>query len=260
VTNYKAPRALYVGNRTPHRPKNAKKWDTEGAKNKFVELMNEGILIGPALETIGYARKTYEEWRRKDKPFAERVDIARQLRQLDRGAGVTRGERLGFAEWREKYLKTATFWHQLQWVDLLEGREPRDLHPAQTYEPGKRNRLLVNCPPFHAKSMTLTIDYCTYRLCLDPAFRILIVSAGAVLAGDFLYGIKQRLTSPDFLELQKAYAPEGGCAPPVRRAPTRRTPTSRPWACARRSTASALTSSSSMTPWTAPTSTSTSSR
>ena len=184
-----------------------KRYTTEAAKAKFIELMQDGVLKAPALEKIGYANKTYEEWRRKDPDFKAKVDQARQLRGK---RDVERGERLGFAEFREKYLKTRTFWHQLQWVDLLEGREPRDLHPAQTYSPGKRNRLLVNCPPFHAKSMTITVDYVVYRLCLDPSFRVLIVSAGSTLASDFLYAIKQRLTSPDFIDLQMAYAPDGG--------------------------------------------------
>lgn len=184
-----------------------KTYTTQAAKDRFIELIQDGLNIGPALEKVGRARKTYEEWRRLDADFKAKVDQARQLRGKRE---VERGEKLGFAEWREKYLKTKTFTHQLQWVDLLEGREPRDLHPAQTYEKGKRNRILVNCPPFHAKSMTITIDYCVYRLCMDPSFRILIVSAGSLLASDFLYGIKQRLSSPDFMDLQLAYAPDGG--------------------------------------------------
>lgn len=181
---------------------------TDAAKDKFVELMQDGVLIGPALENIGYARKTYEEWRRKDKAFAARVDQARQLRKPNRD--VVRGERLAFAEWREKYLGVVTPWHQLQWVDLLEGREPRALHEAQTYVPGKRNRILVNCPPNHGKSISITVDYTVYRLCMDPSFRVLLISAGSELAKDFLFGVKQRLTSPDFIDLQKAYAPDGG--------------------------------------------------
>jgi hypothetical protein len=186
----------------------AKTYTQQAAKDRFVELMQNGMNIGPALEKVGRTRKTYEEWRRMDASFKAKVDQARQLRTIDKTA--VRGEKLGFAEFRKKYLKTETFWHQLQWIDVLEGREPRDLHEAQLYTQGKRNRVIVNVPPFHAKSMTITIDYSVYRLCMDPSFRILIVSAGSLLASDFLYGIKQRLTSPDFIELQKAYAPEGG--------------------------------------------------
>jgi hypothetical protein len=185
-----------------------KRLTTEAAKSVFIEEMGKGVLINAALDKIGYARKSYEYWRRTDSDFKARVDQARALRQPDKD--TVRGERLPFAEFRRKYLKTETFWHQHQIIDILEGREPRDLHDAQTYSLARKNRILVNIPPFHAKSMTVTVDYSVYRLCMDPSFRILIVSAGSVLAADFLYAIKQRLTSPDFIDLQKAYAPDGG--------------------------------------------------
>lgn len=179
----------------------------EPAKERMLELMREGMNIGPALEKVGRSRKTYEMWRKDDPDFKARADQARQLRGKRE---VKRNDRIGFEEFRSKYLKKPTFWHQLQWVDILEGRPPRDLHPAQTYTPNKPNRVLINVPPFHAKSATITVDYAVYRLCMDPSYRILIVSAGSTLAADFLYAIKQRLTSPDYMDLQLAYAPDGG--------------------------------------------------
>lgn len=185
-----------------------KRLTTEAAKDKLIEQVQNGVLLGPALEKIGYARKTYEYWRRNDPVFKAKVEQARVLRKPDRE--VVRGEKMPFAEWRKKYLNTETFWHQHQIIDILEGREPRDLHPSQQYSQAKRNRVIVNIPPFHAKSMTVTVDYSVYRLCMDPSFRILLVSAGSLLAQDFLYAIKQRLTSADYIELQKAYAPDGG--------------------------------------------------
>lgn len=184
-----------------------KTYTMAAAKSRFLELLAEGMNINPALEKVGRQRKTYEEWRRNDPDFALRADQARQLRAPRE---VKRGERIGFAEWRKKYLGIDTPLHQMQWVDILEGREPRDLHDSQTYVQGKRNRLLVNCPPFHGKTVAITIDYVTYRLCMDPGFRVLLISAGQDLAKDFLFGIKQRLTSPDFIDLQLAYAPDGG--------------------------------------------------
>jgi hypothetical protein len=200
----RATRGANGGNRA----KRPTRLTTEAAKNAFVEHIKTGMTVASALEKIGYAQKTYEEWRRKDADFKSRVDQARQLRKPDRG--VERGERMGFAEWRKKYLGVDTPWHQMQWVDMLENREPRDLHDSQVYEQNRRDRIMVNCPPFHGKSVAITIDYATYRLCMDPSFRIIIISAGQGLAQDFLFGIKQRLTSPDFLEMQLAYAPDGG--------------------------------------------------
>lgn len=185
-----------------------KTYTQQAAKDRFIELVQNGMNINPALEKVERSRKTYEDWRANDKEFARRVDQARQLRQVDRE--VVRGERLPFAEFRKKYLKTETFWHQHQWIDILEGRDPRDLHEAQTYVPGKKSRVLINTPPFHAKSVTITIDYVVYRLCMDPSFRVILVSETSTLAEDFLFGIKTRLDHPDYIDLQKAYAPDGG--------------------------------------------------
>lgn len=185
-----------------------KRLETEAAKDKFIEQIQNGVGIGPALERIKYTRKSYEYWRRVDPAFKIRVDQARQLR--NRGDDVVRGERLPFAEWRKKYLHQDTFWHQHQWIDVLEGNEPRDLHPAQIYEPANRNRLLVNVPPEHAKTTTISTEYVVYRLCMDPSFRVLIISAGQGLANSIVYDVQQILTSPDYIELQKAYAPDGG--------------------------------------------------
>ncbi len=102
---------------------------------------------------------------------------------------------IDFAEFRQKYLHSRTFPHQQNLIDVIEGREPSWLHPSMKYEPGlASNRILVNIPPNHAKSMTVTIDYVTWQVCQNPNFRVLIVSQTQQLAADFLYAIKQRLT------------------------------------------------------------------
>ena len=50
----------------------------------------------------------------------------------------------------------------------------------------------------------------TYRICLDPAIQIKIVSKTQSKASEFLHAIKQRLTSDLFPELQGRYAPVEG--------------------------------------------------
>ena len=124
-------------------------YEQQAAKDRFLELLRSGMNIEPALEKVGRKRKTYEEWRRNDEQFRLKADQARQLR--GKRDDVERGERLDFVSWRKKYLHQETFLHQQQIVDLLEGREPRDLHESQQYSPNNRNRILVNMPPFHAK-------------------------------------------------------------------------------------------------------------
>jgi hypothetical protein len=68
------------------------------------------------------------------------------------------------------------------------------------------NRILINIPPNHAKSMTVTVDYVTWQVARNPNFRVLIVSQTQQLAADFLYAIKNRLTHPMYQDLQQAYA------------------------------------------------------
>lgn len=196
-----------AGNAPSQRARATPSSDKKALQELFLKRLAEGMTVNAAIESVGRVRKTYEQWRASDPNFAIRADQARQLRQND---NFVRGEQIGFAEFRLKYLHARTYRHQMQWVDIIEGREPRDLHDAQTYVKGKRNRILILTPPFHAKSITLTVDYSVYRLCMDPSYRILCVSAGAQLAQDFLFGVKQRLTGPDYIELQKAYAPTGG--------------------------------------------------
>lgn len=46
--------------------------------------------------------------------------------------------------------------HQLQWYDIMEGREPRDMHPSMSFTPGRGpTRIVVNVPPSHAKALAL---------------------------------------------------------------------------------------------------------
>jgi hypothetical protein len=97
-------------------------------------------------------------------------------------------------------------------VDLLEGREPGWLPDPMVFEPGAAGlaRLLVNVPPNHAKSMTVTINYVTYRIAKDPNINVLVVSKTQEQAKKFLYAIKQRLTHPRYADLQVAFGPVDG--------------------------------------------------
>lgn len=119
---------------------------------------------------------------------------------------------VGFAEFSEKFLGTRVWPHMQNVVDLLEGREPSWLHDSMIFEPGTAglSRLLVNVPPNHAKSMTVTINYVTYRIAKDPNINVLVVSKTQEQAKKFLYAIKQRLTHPKYADLQFAYGPADG--------------------------------------------------
>ena len=164
------------------------------------------MTIEQSCASAGKSMKTYEYYRRTDKVFSDKVDRTR-LGLKDKVFASGDVHDISFAEFRERYLNQKTFPHQQNLVDVIEGREPGWLHPAMKWEEGlASNRILINIPPNHAKSITITVDYVTWQVCKNPNFRVLIVSQTQRLAADFLYAIKQRLTHPMYENLQQAYA------------------------------------------------------
>ena len=176
------------------------------AKRVILSGVAEGMTIEAATAAAGKSYKTYEYYRRTDKNFCDKIDRTR-LGLKDKNYSSSAVHDLDFATFRQRYLHSQTFAHQQNLIDVIEGREPSWLHPSMKYEPGlASNRILVNIPPNHAKSITVTVDYVTWMVCQNPNFRVLIVSQTQQLAADFLYAIKQRLTHPMYQDLQQAYA------------------------------------------------------
>jgi hypothetical protein len=168
-------------------------------------MFADGVSVEEAAKAVGKSPKTHEYYMASDPEYRARVLAIRasQGRRTER-------EVPDFATFRREYLGRETFWHQAQWIDLLEGGEPRDLHPAEIYEPGDPSWLIFNTPPEHSKSTTITVDYVVYRICKDPNVRIVIVSKTREFAKTFLYQIKQILTHPTYAKLQADFAPPGG--------------------------------------------------
>jgi hypothetical protein len=176
------------------------------AKRLILSGVAEGLTIESATAASGKSYKTYEYYRRTDKVFADKMDRTR-LGLKDKNFASSDVHDIDFAEFRSRYLHSRTFPHQQNLIDVIEGREPAWLHPSMKFEKGlANNRILLNIPPNHAKSMTVTVDYVTWQVCQNPNFRVLIVSQTQQLAADFLYAIKQRLTHPNYEALQQAYA------------------------------------------------------
>jgi hypothetical protein len=182
-----------------------KKTSQADAKRTILGQIAQGATVEEACKVAGRSIKSYEAYRKNDKVFADQVD---RVRATLRGTALeSSGEAdVSFADFRRKYLHQETFPHQQNMIDLLEGRDPHWLHPAMTWEPGLRNRVLINIPPNHAKSMTISIDYVTYLMCQNPNLRIKIISQTQKMAADFLYAIKQRLTHPMYQDLQDTFA------------------------------------------------------
>ena len=179
------------------------------AKKRLLALIEEGVTVEDACRAVGKSVKSYEYYRSSDPQFKEAIDLARVIK---RRAGKVSDEdsNISFEDFRQKYLMSQTFPHQRNVISLLEEGEPAWLHPNMIYEQGFKNYVLCNMPPEHAKSMTVSIDYVTYRIVTDPNVRIKLVSKTATMAKEFVYAVKQRLTSPQWAELQRRYAPVEG--------------------------------------------------
>lgn len=169
----------------------------------------EGYSVQRAMDAVGRSVKTYEYYRKTDQEFSTQVDKVRSMTARGEINGA-KGEVPPFPEFSEKFLGTKVFKHQEHWIDLLEGREPSDVHPAITHEPGSPDLIIINTPPEHAKSTTITVNYAVYRICQNPNIRIMVVSKTQAMAQKFLLSIKNRLTHPKYQDLQLTFGPPGG--------------------------------------------------
>lgn len=179
------------------------------AKERLVKLLEDGFSVADACAAVGKSEKTYYYYLHSDPEFDGKIKLLRAV-QARKGHVAQEDKEISFKDFREKYLNSLTFAHQLNVIDLIENRNPSWLHKSMVYEKGIPQYALVNMPPEHAKSMTVSIDYVTYRICTDPNIRIKLVSKTQAMAKEFLYAVKQRLTSPSYAELQRRYAPADG--------------------------------------------------
>lgn len=201
------------GNKTTpngHQPKKAtsKRAEVARIKAEILKLREEGHTVEDACRLVGKSKEIWKYYKRSDPDFKERADLI-EARQS--GAKTDPDLRnIDFETFSEKYLNSKRFRHQLQWIDVLEGREPRDLHPGQTYIQGDPDTIIINTPPGHAKSTTITMDYVTYKIVTNPEFRVVVISKTEAMAKKFLHGIKRRLTNTAFSKLQIDFAPPEG--------------------------------------------------
>lgn len=176
-------------------------------KADVLDLVVKGVFLDDACRSVDRSRAWYHLQRADDHAWAALIDRAR------RGEGYARGDRTGtttFEGFCTKFLKTTIFEHQRHWVDLLEGRQPTNLHPSITYEPKDPAYIVINTPPDHAKSTTISVNYVTYLIATNPDARICVVSKTQQMASKFAYQVRQRLTHSRYGTLQATFGPPGG--------------------------------------------------
>jgi hypothetical protein len=185
-----------------------KNLSTDEWKKEFVRLIGEGYNVKNALAIVQRHENTYLYHLKEDKEFKQQVETAKIIGDRAKGKGP-KNVVPDFPEFCKKYLNNELFYHQLQWFDIIEGRVPRDLHPSMTYVEGRPTRIVVNTPPNHAKSTTITVNYTLWRMMKNPSIKIIVVSKTADMAKKFLLQIKNRLTSDDYINLRRDFAPNG---------------------------------------------------
>lgn len=181
--------------------------------------VRSGATVSSALQAAQRSLSWYESTRRANRDWSGAVDLARAAAANTRKqvepeqVSSAPGSRLGdYAQFSQEFLGQHVFPHQQNMIDLMHGKEPSWLHPAMTYEAGSmgNRRVLINIPPNHAKTMTMSINYVTYRILDNPNISVLLVSKTQEMAKKLLYGVKQRLTHPRYQRMQALYGPPDG--------------------------------------------------
>jgi hypothetical protein len=179
------------------------------AQAKVLALLEQGATVTAAMAAVGRQDTAFRQWVMSDESFKEKSDKAR-LAGKGIKANLKELKDIPYEEFSMQFLDTQLFDHQLNWLDLIEGREPRWQPAGMTYEPGDPKRVLINVPPEHAKSTTITTNYVLHQIVTKPNTRVIVVSKTQGMARKFLGAIKTRLSHPGYMKLQTAFGPNGG--------------------------------------------------
>jgi hypothetical protein len=179
------------------------------AQAKVLALLGQGATITAAMAAVGRQDTAFRQWTMVDENFKKKADTARLE---GKGVKIDLAELkdISYPDFSKQFLDTTLFDHQLNWLDLINGVEPRWQPKGMTYEPGDAKRVLINVPPEHAKSTTITTNYTLYTIVTNPNARVIIVSKTQGMARKFLGAIKTRLSHPAYMKLQTAFGPNGG--------------------------------------------------
>jgi hypothetical protein len=181
------------------------------AKAEVLSCIRDGMTVEAAMASVDRAHTTYKDWRKLDPAFAAKVDemrdVARQARKRAHGGAAVCPPLEQFCA---EYLHMPMAEHHLRVLDVVEGREPRNMHPAIRYQKGRPERLLLNFPPYHGKTQQWSVNYVLRRMMADPNVRIAVISKTQEFAKKIIHQVKQHLELPQYAKLHAAFMPEGG--------------------------------------------------
>jgi hypothetical protein len=206
------------------------------AKQAVLNRLALGENVKVAMSYVDRSLDTYKTWRADDKDFAEQATNARKSAMKktstpssaltpNKSAVIQTNDRAyygtrewTFVEFRKEFLGMETYPHMQEWAELLDNFADSEILRVAEQEGrlqrGSDKRLIINEPPFHGKTATISMSYILYRICMNVNIRVILVSKTVDLAKKILFAIKQRLTDPRWSKLQAEFAPPGGFNPP----------------------------------------------
>lgn len=180
------------------------------AKSIVLDQLAGGAKVRDAMKKVNRSEETYRSWRKEDPEFRTAVDSIRAAHESGQRVKSTVPD---FPEFCAKYLDRPLPEHHLRAWDVVQGKDPTDLHYSMQYQPGKSpgRYMMMNFPPEHAKSTVWNVQYVLWRIIKDPNIQIITISKSQDMAKKFLRQLKFYLENPSlFPGLHAAFAPEGG--------------------------------------------------
>lgn len=144
-----------VGGTTPSKDRRRSERSSKHAKDVILAGIRSGLTVKRACEAAQRGESSFAYYKKTDPNFRVLAEAALQERDAEYDPSAK--DVPDFPDFCEKYLNTRLFWHHLQWYDLLEGRAPRDLHPAQRFIQGDTDQVLCNTPPEHCAEVSTPV-------------------------------------------------------------------------------------------------------
>lgn len=174
----------------------------EARREHFLECLAKGMSVTDAAAEVGVSVMTHRKWRQKYPEYAARVDAVRIAAARLDGAtapAATPGA-MSFGVFRKEILETDSPWFHLEAVRWLEEAPPGSI-------------TLMLWPPEHGKT-TLLEDFCTWKLSVDPNFRIGVGSERQAHSKKILARVMNRFDDhgpfPRLIERFGPFAPQAG--------------------------------------------------